>query len=164
MRITQEDAILVRWGVLALIFDRVLCLAGPDDFVNHGLQAGRCPRNGFFVPPTVLRAKSPDTKIWREEVFGPVLTVLTFQDEAQALALANDNEFGLAAAVFTPDEAQMRRVTRSLKCGIVWENCSQPCFCQAPWGGRKKSGIGRDLGTFGLHNYMEPKQVGLPDE
>ena len=114
---------------------------------------------GFFVHPTVLTNVTRDMKVWREEIFGPVLSVMTFKTEDDAIALANECDFGLAGAVFTADPAQMERVTKALRVGIVWNNCSQPCFVQMPWGGMKKSGIGRELGPFGLKSYLEPKQV-----
>lgn len=114
---------------------------------------------GYYVHPTVLTGVKPHMRVWKEEIFGPVLSVMTFKTEAEALALANDSEFGLAAAVFTSDDAQLKRVTKALRAGIVWNNCSQPCFVQLPWGGFKKSGIGRELGPFGINGYLEPKQI-----
>jgi betaine-aldehyde dehydrogenase len=98
-------------------------------------------------------------QVWASEIFGPVLSVARFSTEAEAIAKANDSEFGLAGAVFSGDEAQLRRVAEQLRTGIVWQNCSQPCFSQLPWGGVKKSGVGRDLGREGLHAYLEVKQV-----
>jgi betaine-aldehyde dehydrogenase len=91
--------------------------------------------------------------------FGPVLSVRTFRDEAEAIRLSNDSSFGLAAAVMSDDLVRCRRVAAALKAGIVWINCSQPTFTQAPWGGVKRSGIGRELGRWGLENYLEVKQV-----
>ena len=79
--------------------------------------------------------------------------------EEEAVAAANDSRFGLAAAVISDDAARCQRVSDALEVGIVWVNCSQPAFCQAPWGGRKESGIGRELGKWGLENYLQPKQV-----
>jgi betaine-aldehyde dehydrogenase len=114
---------------------------------------------GFFVHPTILTGVTPSMRVWKEEIFGPVLSVMTFKTEEEAVALANDCEFGLAGAVFTTDHDQLLRVTKNLRAGIVWNNCSQPCFVQLPWGGFKKSGIGRELGPFGLNAYLEPKQI-----
>ena len=88
-----------------------------------------------------------------------MLSVATFRDEAEAIALANGTAFGLAAAVLTADAARGKRVAEAMEAGIVWVQCSQPCFCQAPWGGVKRSGIGRELGTFGIDGFLEPKQV-----
>lgn len=114
---------------------------------------------GYFVPATILTDVTKDMKVWKEEIFGPVLSVMTFKTEEEAVALANDSEFGLASAVFTSDDAQLKRVTKALRAGIVWNNCSQPCFVELPWGGMKKSGLGRELGPFGLNAYLEPKQI-----
>lgn len=85
---------------------------------------------GYFLRPTVLTDVEPHFEIWRTEVFGPVLSVRRFATEEEAIRLANDTEFGLAAAVFSVDEEQLNRVTEQLRVGAVWRNCSQPCFCQ----------------------------------
>lgn len=114
---------------------------------------------GYFFAPTVFVDVPEDAPIWREEVFGPVLAVRTFRDEADAMRLANDSRYGLAAAVMSADEARAERVAAAFEAGIVWVNCSQPTFTQAPWGGMKRSGIGRELGRWGLDNYLAPKQV-----
>ena len=117
------------------------------------------PSRGFYLAPTVLTNVEPHMTIWKEEVFGPVLVVKTFETEAQALELANDSSFGLAAAVLSKDEVRAQRVIRGVKAGICWVNCSQPCFCQAPWGGVRKSGMGRDNGELGMESFLEVKQV-----
>ena len=124
------------------------------------LTGGKMPEGkGFFFPPTVLLDPSLDSAAWREEIFGPVLCVRSFADESEALRLANDSRFGLAAAVMTADLQRAERVARRLEAGIVWINCSQPTFSEAPWGGMKESGTGRELGQWGLENYLETKQV-----
>jgi betaine-aldehyde dehydrogenase len=89
-------------------------------------------------------------RIVREEIFGPVLAVQTFADEAEAIGLANDSPYGLAGAVFTNDAARAHRVIRKLRAGITWINAYHPTYNEAPWGGYKQSGIGRELGTYGL--------------
>jgi betaine-aldehyde dehydrogenase len=114
---------------------------------------------GYFVEPTIFAGVSPEARIWREEIFGPVLSVAAFKSEDEALALANDSEFGLAAAVMTQDPDRAARVADRFEAGVVWINCSQPNFLEPPWGGVKKSGIGRELGTWGLMNFLEPKQI-----
>ncbi|KAG2484694.1 hypothetical protein HYH03_016523 [Edaphochlamys debaryana] len=114
---------------------------------------------GYWVAPTVFAGVNPTMRIWKEEIFGPVLSVATFTTEAEAVALANDSEFGLAGAVISADPERCRRVADALECGIVWVNCSQPCFCYAPWGGLKNSGHGRELGEWGLENFLSVKQV-----
>lgn len=122
---------------------------------------GKCPEHlskGFFLEPTILTVK-PYMRIWKEEVFGPVLSVLAFDTEEEAIHLANDTMYGLGAGVISSDTQRCKRVAEAMECGIVWVNCSQPCFVQAPWGGKKRSGFGRELGTWGLENYLSVKQV-----
>lgn len=115
---------------------------------------------GFFVLPTVLTNVQSNMKVWQEEIFGPVLSVMEFSTEQEAIQLANASEYGLGSAVFSTCPKQLTRVTNALETGMVWQNCSQPCFTQLPWGGKKHSSLGgRELGTFGLHAYLEPKQV-----
>jgi betaine-aldehyde dehydrogenase len=122
---------------------------------------GRPPglERGYFLEPTIFADVPVDSELWREEVFGPVLAVRSFRGEDEAVRLANDTRFGLAAAVMSADLDRCRRVARRFRAGIVWINCSQPTFSQAPWGGMKQSGIGRELGRWGLENYLEVKQV-----
>jgi len=98
-------------------------------------------------------------KIWKEEVFGPVLSIVSFTEEKEAIRLANDSEYGLAGAVLSKDLDRCNRIVKKLRCGITWINCSQPAFVEAPWGGVKKSGVGRELGPWGINNYLEPKQI-----
>lgn len=123
---------------------------------------GRRPshlQRGWFVEPTVFIDTPLDSALWCEEIFGPVLAIRRFNDEAEAVRLANASNFGLAAAVMSVDLQRCDRVSRALRAGIVWVNCSQPTFVQAPWGGYKQSGIGRELGVWGLSNYQETKQI-----
>ncbi|WBT39756.1 aldehyde dehydrogenase family protein [Hyphomicrobium sp. DMF-1] len=114
---------------------------------------------GYFLEPTIFTGVPPDARIWREEIFGPVLCVAEFGTEEEALTLANGSEFGLAAAVMTRDLERAARVADRFEAGVVWINCSQPNFLEPPWGGMKKSGVGRELGTWGLMNFLEPKQI-----
>lgn len=114
---------------------------------------------GYFIKPTILTDVPLHSQAWREEIFGPVVCVRGFKDEAEAVRLANDSRFGLAAAVMSADYERAERVAAALRAGVVWINCSQPTFTQAPWGGYKQSGIGRELGPWGLHNYLETKQI-----
>ncbi|WP_354623142.1 aldehyde dehydrogenase family protein [Psychromonas sp. MME2] len=114
---------------------------------------------GYYLQPTVLTDMSEDSWIWREEIFGPVVCVKPFASESEALAMANNSRFGLAAAVMSKDKQRCERVAKAFRAGIVWINCSQPTFVEAPWGGVKSSGIGRELGLWGLNNYLEVKQI-----
>lgn len=114
---------------------------------------------GFYVAPTVLTDVPLDSDAWTQETFGPVVCVRPFEAEEEAIRLANDSRFGLAAAVMSADDARCERVAAAFRAGIVWINCSQPTFTEAPWGGYKQSGIGRELGRWGLDNYLETKQI-----
>ena len=114
---------------------------------------------GYFLQPTIFTDMNEDSWIWKEEIFGPVVCIKSFTTEAEAIRLANNSRFGLAAAVMSKDLQRCERVARAFRAGIIWINCSQPTFCEAPWGGYKQSGIGRELGTWGFNNYLETKQI-----
>ncbi len=114
---------------------------------------------GYFFEPTVLMDVPVSSSAWTEEIFGPVLCVRTFRSDEEAVSLANDSAFGLAAAVMSTDTERAERIAREMDAGVVWINCSQPTFVQAPWGGTKMSGVGRELGRWGLDGFLEPKQV-----
>lgn len=132
------------------------------------LTGGRRPEGldrGYFVEPTVFIEVDPDMSIWRDEIFGPVLAVKTFKDEEEAIALANDTQYGLAATVLSEDVERAERVIDRIDAGITWQNCNQMVVMQAPWGGMKKSGFGRELGQWGMEAFLEVKQKTrwLPD-
>ncbi|HEV7306331.1 aldehyde dehydrogenase family protein [Ensifer sp.] len=114
---------------------------------------------GFWVAPTILTDMTLESDAWVEEIFGPVVCIRPFATEEEAIRLANDSRFGLAAAVMSADDERCERVASAFRAGIVWINCSQPTFTEAPWGGYKQSGIGRELGRWGLDNYLETKQI-----
>lgn len=116
---------------------------------------------GNFVAPTLFVKTDPNMRIVKEEIFGPVLVVQLFSDEADAVRMANDTIYGLAGGVFTKDEARGLRILRKLRAGITWLNTYHPTFNEAPWGGYKQSGIGRELGTYGLDAYLETKQINI---
>jgi betaine-aldehyde dehydrogenase len=118
-------------------------------------------REGNFLAPTVFVKTHPQMRIVREEIFGPVLSVQLFEDEAEAVRLANDTIYGLAGGVFTSDTAKGMRVLQKLRAGITWLNTYHPTFNEAPWGGYKQSGTGRELGTYGLDAYLETKQINI---
>ena len=122
---------------------------------------GELGRRGNFIVPTIFTHTTPKMRIVQEEIFGPVLAVQTFKDEAEAIALANDTIYGLAGAVFTNDIAKAHRVIRKMRAGITWINTYHPTYNEAPWGGYKQSGIGRELGTYGYEAYTEVKQINV---
>ena len=114
---------------------------------------------GYFVRPTVFDGVTPAMKIAREEIFGPVLAVLPFEDAADAVAQANATVYGLAAGVWTRDVAKAHRVARAVKAGTVWVNTYNLYDPALPFGGFKQSGFGRDLGMEALDGYLETKSV-----
>jgi betaine-aldehyde dehydrogenase len=122
-----------------------------------GLPKGA--EKGFFVQPTIFYDVDNGARIAREEIFGPVMSVIPFDKEEDAYRIANDTPFGLAAAVWTRDVFKVMRAVRKLRAGIVWVNHMQPAAVEAPWGGYKQSGFGRELGTHGLDEFLEVKQV-----
>ena len=114
---------------------------------------------GYFVSPTVFVDVKTDMRIWREEIFGPVVVIREFDDEADAIAVANDTVYGLGAAVFTTNLERAHRVAAEIESGMVWVNSSQDSDARIPFGGVKQSGIGRELGEAGLEAYTQIKAV-----
>ncbi|HUL15369.1 MAG TPA: aldehyde dehydrogenase family protein [Terriglobales bacterium] len=114
---------------------------------------------GYYVEPTIFYDVDNGARIAREEIFGPVAAVIPFDGEPDAVRIANDTPYGLAGAVWTRDIFKAFRVVKALRAGIIWVNHMQPTYVEAPWGGYKQSGFGRELGPWGMEEYLETKQV-----
>lgn len=122
---------------------------------------GEAFEKGNFFEPTIFDEVKPSMRIAREEIFGPVLAVIPFDTEEDAIQIANDTEYGLAAAVWTKDLTRAHRVTSQIRAGILWVNHYHPTHNEMPWGGYKQSGSGRELGLYGIESYLEIKQVNI---
>jgi aldehyde dehydrogenase (NAD+) len=142
-------------------FDKIL------KYVEYGKSDGakmlsggkRIGDKGYFVEPTLFAGVTDNMRIAREEIFGPVLSVLKFKNVDEIIRRSNDTNFGLAAAVWTRDVAKAHRYAKAVRAGTVWVNCYDVFDAAAPFGGFKQSGIGRELGEAGLANYTELKTV-----
>ncbi|MDQ7776881.1 MAG: aldehyde dehydrogenase family protein [Paracoccus aminovorans] len=157
-----EDGVLLGPLVSPSQYEKVLAAIERGKTEARLVSGGGVPpglEGGCYVQPTIFADMAEDAWIWREEIFGPVVCVKPFTSEGDAIRMANDSRFGLAAAVMSADLDRAERVARAFRAGIVWINCSQPTFTEAPWGGMKQSGIGRELGEWGLNNYLETKQI-----
>ncbi|MFJ3466752.1 aldehyde dehydrogenase family protein [Pseudomonas sp. NPDC090201] len=123
-----------------------------------GVRPADQPR-GYFLTPAIFTNVPLDSALWREEIFGPVLCVRGFSSQAEAIALANDTQFGLVASVVSRDLDAAERIANALEAGMVWINAPQVIFPQASWGGYKQSSLGRELGPWGLQAFQEIKHV-----
>lgn len=142
-------------------FDRVMgyIAAGKSEGANLLVGGGRVGERGYFVQPTVFTDVRDEMKIAREEIFGPVMSILKFKDADEVLARGNRTPFGLAAAVWTRDIGKALKMSAGLKAGTVWVNCYDVFDAGAPFGGFKMSGIGREMGQYALQLYTEVKTV-----
>jgi gamma-glutamyl-gamma-aminobutyraldehyde dehydrogenase len=140
------------------------------DYIESGKQEGArlvlggkrtlLKTGGYFVEPTIFDQVQPDMKIAREEIFGPVLSVLTFNTEEEAIALANDTQYGLTASLYSQNLSRANRVARAIRAGTVSVNCFSEGDATTPFGGYKQSGFfGRDKSIFAHYQYCELKTV-----
>jgi aldehyde dehydrogenase (NAD+) len=144
-----------------LQFNRVL------SFIDIGVKEGaqiqlggkKLERPGYFVPPTLFTGVTDDMRIAKEEIFGPVVCAMKFKTVEEVIARANNTTYGLAAAVHTKDLKTAMRMQSELEAGTVWVNCYNTFFNSTPFGGFKESGIGRELGEYGLQEYTQVKAV-----
>ncbi|WP_282074451.1 acetaldehyde dehydrogenase ExaC [Maribacter aquivivus] len=127
-------------------------LTGGEQAYNEGLEGG------YYVQPTILKGNNK-MRVFQEEIFGPVLCVTTFKDEAEAIEIANDTLYGLGAGVWTRDTHQAYQISRAIKAGRVWVNCYHLYPAHAPFGGYKKSGIGRENHKMMLAHYRQTKNM-----
>ncbi|KAI5864451.1 aldehyde dehydrogenase [Durotheca rogersii] len=149
--------------VSQLQYDRIMGYIEEGKKDGATVEAGgeRHGDKGYFIKPTIFTNVTPDMKIMREEIFGPVVAVAKFKTEEEVVALGNDSAYGLAAAVHTKDLNTAIRVSNDLRAGTVWVNSYNLLHHQLPFGGYKESGIGRELGEAALANYTQNKSVSI---
>jgi aldehyde dehydrogenase (NAD+) len=136
---------------------------GEAEGANRWQPVCELPERGYWFPPTIFTDVSPAHRIAREEVFGPVLAILPFETEEEAIEIANDTNYGLAAYVQTGDPKRAERVASRLRAGMVHIN-GGPHRYGSPFGGYKQSGNGREGGQFGLEDFLEVKTIHRPEE
>jgi acyl-CoA reductase-like NAD-dependent aldehyde dehydrogenase len=133
--------------------------AGARLVAGGGRAQGPHLGEGFFIEPTIFSDVDNRSHLAQEEIFGPVLAIIPFDTEDEAIRLANDSRYGLAAGIWSRDLGRVMRVSRAMQCGSVWVNTYRAVAAQVPFGGFKESGIGRERGEAGLHEYMTTRNV-----
>ncbi len=134
---------------------------GQEEGAKLAVGGHRLPASGYYYEPTIFVDVDNKMRVAQEEIFGPVLVVIPFDTEEEAIKIANDTIYGLAGAVWTKDVTRAMRVIKAMRAGITWVNTYHPTYSEAPWGGYKQSGIGRELGTYGIDEYTELKQINI---
>ena len=149
--------------VSASQFDRIMGYieSGKREGATLACGGERVGDRGYFIQPTVFSDVQDEMKIAREEIFGPVMSIIPFKDVDEVIARANRTTYGLAAGVWTRDIKKAHAVANSMRAGTVWVNCYHVLDTRAPFGGYKQSGMGRELGEYGLQQYTEVKTVTL---
>jgi aldehyde dehydrogenase (NAD+) len=144
-------------------FDRIMGYieSGRTEGATLACGGERVGNRGYFIRPAVFADVQDDMTIAREEIFGPVMSVIAFKDVDEAIARANNTDYGLAAGVWTSDIKKAHAVANGVRAGTVWVNCYHVLDTRAPFGGFKQSGMGRELGEYALHEYTEVKTVTL---
>ena len=127
--------------------------------IAHGGKRALAETGGFYVEPTILDGASNNMRIAQEEIFGPVVVVIPFATEAEAVQLANETIYGLAAAVWTRDMKAAHRLSRAIRAGTVWVNTFDRSSLTTPFGGFKQSGFGRDRSPHAIDKYMDFKTI-----
>ena len=142
-------------------FDKVMGYieSGRDQGAKLVCGGDRVGDRGYFIQPTVFADVQDDMKIAREEIFGPVMSIIPFKTADEVVTRANRTTYGLAAAVWTRDIKKAHAIANNVRAGTVWVNCYNVLDTRAPFGGFKQSGIGRELGEYGLQQYTEVKTV-----
>ena len=149
-------------------------LRSVEEYMEIGIREGATPallgkrptdpelQGGYYVSPTIFTDVDNNMRIAQEEIFGPVLSVIKYDREEEAIRMANDTIYGLAAGVWSKDVEHAVSVAKRIRAGTVWINDYHLINAEAPFGGYKQSGIGRELGTWGFHEYLEIKHIHIP--
>ena len=135
-----------------------ILLGGSQEKIN-----GRCS-NGWFIMPTIIEGLQPTSRLNQEEIFGPVVTLQSFESESEAINIANDTDYGLSATIWTRDLEKARRVSKSIEAGVIWVNCWLLRDLRTPFGGMKNSGYGREGGDYAMMFFTEQKNTCFQNE